>query len=521
MSNNKEISERRKIVKKLYEEGKTLEEMKQDTGVSFMTLERDITYLRETGQILKSKRKKEKSKIQEEKAQTRRNKVKELYLKGLTQAEIAKKLKIGGNTLGNDIKYLIDSGEIIKQKRKTKSKKAETRRNEIKQLYEDRVTQKEMAEKYKVSVGTIEADIRWLKQHYNLERKKQEKEPEEEKESKTEERIKNRREKVKQLYENGMIQEEIAEKLKVHATTIRKDIKALKEQGIVLTRKTIVRPRKNTKSQEKIKIRREKLVKLYESGMLKKDIAQELKVTTQTIRDDIKALEKQGIVLTRKTKPTSKRMKKRRKKVEKLRKEGESEKDIAEKLNISHKKVMYDIKALEEQENELKRNAEKEKENEIRKLCEDFWGQPKTLDKLKEYILKYKIKFNNKTLKKEELEIIRQIAETTEGFEDGVFYVRACMRFRRIQEAVKFVNNNINNENWDKKQREKMKEMKEKLKYIVKVNAAVIELKNGKGVKQVSHETGLSETDVVKINKQLLQKNNKNSDIKDNDEPKR
>ena len=94
-------------------------------------------------------------------------------------------------------------------------------------------------------------------------------------------KIEERRKRVKELYEEGKIQSEIVEELQVADSTISRDIKYLKEKGEITT----------VKREAKTIERRKRVKELYEEGKTQSEIAKELHISNTTISRDIQFLE--------------------------------------------------------------------------------------------------------------------------------------------------------------------------------------------------------------------------------------
>ena len=125
---------------------------------------------------------------------------------------------------------------------------------------------------------------------------------------------------------------------------------------------------------------------------------------------------------------------------------------------------------------------------------------------LERYISDCRIRFSNKQLKKSELGTIEAVATATNSYDYMLFYVKASVHLGEFRRAKIFVNKSINNEMLLPSQKEKMKKLKDEIDLIIKKHEAVVSLREGKGVKVASENSGLSETEVAKINKRLIEK---------------
>ena len=407
----------------------------------------------------------------------RREKVKKLYDK-MTQSEIARKLGVNLSTITRDIKYLKAQEGIKKGKRKRKKKIEKQRTEKVKKLYEKgEMTQSEIAAELQISEGTISKDIKYLKEQGEIEKG----------------RIEQRREEVKELYKTGeMTQSEIARKLGISLSTIRRDIEYLKEQEEI--------------ENERIEQRREEVKKLYnEHKMTQSEIARKLHVSEGTISKDIKYLKEQGEI-------KNDRIEQRREEVKELYKTGEmTQSEIAIKLDVSLSTIAKDIEYLKEQEKieigKRKRGKHKTRKLnpiQIRKLCDDFCGEPKKKETLEKYILDCKDEFKEGTLKVENLPIIEEVATLIDNYKSCAFYLNVCIKFKKFQEAIKFINSQISNETFTDEQRNKIKELRKKMEEISKKNIAIGMLEKGEGVAKTVELLGLPEVDVIRLNNKLL-----------------
>ncbi len=322
------VNIRRERVAKLYKEGKTEKEIAEILGISFNTVQKDITYLIKNGII-------------EPKITIRRKKVARLYEEGKNKVEISKELGVSVSTVNKDIKYLIENGFIEDQE--TKKKTIQDRREKVLVLYNQGNTVIKIAEELGVSTNTVYKDVRFLKETGRIKGKedREDRKNKKQKVNKREEKANTRRERIAILYNRGESVRQISEDLGVPISTVYDDIKYLGENGIIRLR---------VKDNElKAKKRREEVARLYNSGKSIKEIAEELGVTIPTVSRDIKQLEEEGSIerRSRKSKGVENRIVERRKKVAKLYNSGKKLKDIAEELGISTSTLHMDLRYLE------------------------------------------------------------------------------------------------------------------------------------------------------------------------------
>lgn len=203
-------------------------------------------------------------------------------------------------------------------------------------------------------------------------------------------------------------------------------------------------------------------------------------------------------------------IKSRRYKVKELYKEGRNQKEIAQELGVSQKIISNDIKYLREQ-GEITEKLQHTilTEASIEKLCKDFYGQRSTEEQFERYILQCKNRFAQDMLKREEIPMIEKVAKLTEKYKDIAFYLKVSIRFGQFRQAMIFANNQMNNEVLTKEEKAKIRKLREVIQELNKKYIAIKELEKGGGIQQVIKCSGLSETEVINLNRILLQKNEK------------
>ena len=90
-------------------------------------------------------------------------------------------------------------------------------------------------------------------------------------------------------------------------------------------------------------------------------------------------------------------------------------------------------------------------------------------------------------------------------------YIRVCLKFGKIIEAQKTINGNVNNEIFTEEQKEKMKTLKKQMDMAQQRKIAESTLESGEGVQRAMKASGLSETEVLQINRQINSNNIKNT----------
>ena len=421
---SKEVAKRREKVARLYTEEKTVREIAEELGVSVSIIYQDIRILIEEGKIKKREEKKseknsknENRKINrkaEEKAEnsgidvyeeitpqeSKYMKIEALYRENRSYGEIADELNLS----------ILEVMEYLQQIKLNKSTEAviSDRKTMVKKLYEEGKTLEEIANDLNISEALVKEDLlafgiipglELVKEKRKEEQSQDKQESEEEKIVNKKEvigktpkshilGIKERREKVEKLYDEGMEEEEIASKLGVSVRVVKRDIEALLDIRMIQDKSTKVKIDDNLKKEEEARIlkRREQIERLYKEGKSAQEIAEELGISKEIVIEDIKILIRDGKLpkgnrkefsKDRKERIVNKRKKifeERRKKVAELYNEGRSLEEIAEELSISVLVVKNDINILVGRkiiERRVKKEAKKENKREDEKRREE------------------------------------------------------------------------------------------------------------------------------------------------------
>ena len=546
----KKKEERKEKTLELYNQGIEVKEIAKRLNVTVETINTYIKEIEEEGRVEKRKTLRKTSKKEENK-----EKILELYNQGLEIKEIAKRLNISDTTIYKYIKELKEEGRI--QKRKTLAKK-DINKEETLELYNSKMKVKEIAKKLNVSVVTIRTYIKELKEEGKVQNNGKEERKEEAlelynqgleikeiakrlnvtsvtintyiKELIEEGRIQERKnlkqrkkeekkEEVLRLCKQGIKTKEIAKKLNLADSTIHRYIRELEEEGRVEERKSV---RKSVKIE-----RKEKVLELYNQGTEVKEIAMRLDVSVVTIKTYIKELKEEGRVEERKSVRKSIKIE-RKEKVLELYNQGIEVKEIAMRLKVSPATVYKYIEELKKEKRIQKRSSDKKRNNnkkrakKSRKLKKEKTLEKESIDIQKrvnkdtfkekdyqsfsDYILHCKERLAEGQLKREELETIKKVANITYKYDDIVFYIKSCIHFGQLLEAKKAVNGARSSGEFLPEQKEKLNELYRKIIEAGKKKAAIIMLKNGRGVLEAAKSSGLSETEVVKLNRKLLAK---------------
>lgn len=145
----KKIEERRQVVKRRTEAGRTAKQIADELKVTVETIENDKYILIHKNEL------KSGDVILEEKTLERRMEVKKRIERGETIQQIAKQLGVSRVTISKDKKYLIDNN-MLQQLSK------EARQGEIERLTKAGKTEKQIAEQLEVSIVTVKRDKKEL-----------------------------------------------------------------------------------------------------------------------------------------------------------------------------------------------------------------------------------------------------------------------------------------------------------------------------------------------------------------------
>lgn len=199
------IIKRRKAVYELVRKKKTSGEIASELGISIATVENDLVFLRKQVLI-------EDKGTKQEQKEKRQQELKGLYGK-LSIKELSARYEVAESTIKNDIKYLIETGQIEDET----LEEVKRRRLAIPELRK-KFYVSEIAEMFGVSTWTINNDIRWLKKEGLIDATE---EIRGRRTRKKVEEIEVRRKKVANLY-GKKDRKEIASMLGVGESTIRK-----------------------------------------------------------------------------------------------------------------------------------------------------------------------------------------------------------------------------------------------------------------------------------------------------------
>lgn len=199
------IIERRKAVYELVRKNKSEGEIARELGISIITVENDLSFLRKQGII-------ENKGTKQEQKEKRRKELIDLYGK-LSIKQLAINFGVSEYTIIEDIKYLEKTGELNDKIPEEVKKRRQAIPELRKKFY---VT--EIAKMFGVSTWTINNDIRWLKKEGLIDETK---EIRGRRSRKKVQSIEARRKRVASLY-GKKTTEEIASLLGIGKSTVRK-----------------------------------------------------------------------------------------------------------------------------------------------------------------------------------------------------------------------------------------------------------------------------------------------------------
>ena len=340
-SKSMDVKERRKKVEGLHNGGIKEKRIAKILGIPIRVVERDLDFL------------------------ARHNRTRDVELSVEVQEEIRARRPKKSDT----------SIEITREK--TKSEKIAERREKVARLYSEGKSAKKIAEELGVSYATIYQDIRLLREEGTLEKSTRKKRA-------TIGRVAERRDRVARLYSEGKSVKEIVEELGVSYDVIYRDIETLAEEGKV--------EELTGRKKKEISERRREVARLYSEGKTAKEIAAELEISYDTIRQDIKVLTEEGTLEKRdgKGRDIGGKIAERREKVARLYREGKLNKEIVEELGVSNFTVGRDIKALieegkiEKRDGSLIRRKRSKRTTERRAEVERLYNEGKSVSEIAE-----------------------------------------------------------------------------------------------------------------------------------------
>ncbi len=367
--------------KELYNQGVKIDKIVEILGISSSTVGNNIKFLKDSGEI-------------ENRVHRRRNRVKEVYNQGKTTVkEISRVLvNISASDIKRDIAFLLKNGQIgeVPKQEMTEQERIDKEKrnfNQVKELYEQGKSEEEIAIELRENKSVIAIYVRRIK--------------------------------VKELYGQNRSSKEIAIILKVDEIMISKDLKYLRKIGEV-------------KRKASIEERDKEIKRMYEDGKSVKEISQILTeqnlgigTSITTIRNVIFNIEKYEKI--------------ERKQIEELYYvQGKRQDEIVEQLGSYQAKIS----------------------RELEKIKEKRLKQPRV------YMIGYRTKFEKEELKLTEIEGIKELVIVTKDWQDIVFYIRVCIRFHQFTEAMQFINSQMSRVNLTEEEGRNLEKLKNEIKIL-------------------------------------------------------
>lgn len=364
----------------------------------------------------------------------------------------------------------------------------------IKDLFEKGKTPNQISKELKLSLEEIRNYLRQLNKQGMIQTRKQSNQ-EKNRWNSTEKEIQARRNQIIQLYEKGILTGEIAKILQCSVNTVTRDIMLLKSEGkislqSIKKRETI----KKSKKKEENETLEQAIITLCLQGKSRQEMADALQISIAKIYRELKKLREEGRipnqeVLMEKKILQKERIKTRNQEIQKLYEDGKRQKEIAKILQVSETTVSNTIKKIKGQIQDEKQENHRLEEN-------------------KQLVEKAKKKLQEGTLKKEELEKIKNIIQETKNYDDIIFYIKACIHFYEFYEATNILDRAISEDTrfYTDGQKRKMRIAIKDIEQIQLKRIAKCMLKSGKNITETVQYTGLSKNEVEKM-KQVIDRN--------------
>ena len=201
------------------------------------------------------------------------------------------------------------------------------RNSEIIRLWNSGMSQIQIAEKFHISQGRISIVLKQARENEIEVRKANTG-------RKNVEDIEKLEAEIVELWNSGMPRKEISDKIHVSNRTIANALEKAKEKGIYI--KEHKRGRKKSTKTEKLK---EEIVELWNSGMTQRNIARNLHVSIATIRKALQEARKKGIEVRKanKGRKNVENIEKLEAEIVKLWNSGMSRKEISGKIHVSNR----------------------------------------------------------------------------------------------------------------------------------------------------------------------------------------
>lgn len=219
--------------------------------------------------------------------------------------------------------------------------------------------------------------------------------------------------------------------------------------------------------------RREIVQNLYVNGVSYQKMVDMLNCSMFTIGGDVRWL-KQNKKITKemeemRSKRTDlyKRREERKQEALNLMEQGKGNYYIKRTLKMDLRMIRSYRREFKEQNGEI---IQSPKKNILPETNTEKKGDPRVFT---DYMLEFNNQLMNGTLKKEKLLTIKTIANFTGKYEYVVFALKVHIKFGELKTALEILKRNLNNKDYTKTQRDKLKEMECKIENIERKNKEI------------------------------------------------
>lgn len=140
------------------------------------------------------------------------------------------------------------------------------------------------------------------------------------------------------------------------------------------------------------------------------------------------------------------------------------------------------------------------------KIIDNCEYTPKNVNKIRQYIQSCEESHSAKKFAKTDLDLLYECIEFVQGgCKEIETFARIAISFREYQKASKCIATNMNNDGISKEDKAKLRQLQSSIAYSMKREQAVQMITNNEGTfQEISHKTGLLETEIISMSKRLL-----------------
>lgn len=290
----------------------------------------------------------------------------------------------------------------------------------------------------------------------------------------------------------GLTEEEIASRLFIEIPYLRKNLKKeFSKNGRI----------------SKQEIQKERIRYLYLFGYGLADI----KKLVAGVPEEIKSLLEEVKQEEKQKDRDAKMIQKEKQKKEREKAKQEAKKSRAKELEKQDKNARK--RKVAQKKDEKSQQDLEYLEKRVKKILDDYVETPKRLESVKEYIELCGRMIEDKSLTLKRLELLGEsIIFLQSGEREISLYAKGCILFGNYKNAVKFINQNIQNEAVSVQGKKDLENLRQNLRYAMKKQDAVNLVFRGEiDPKIIAYETGISEVEAMSIIKRM--KNNPKREI--------